>query len=353
MNGISSGDTIPNQKANSGHVPEIPDRVPIEFKSVIISVTVYKDMGMKKVFESRVFNYFIGIFVLVIWGFAYIVIRVTVKDGTIPPASLNFLRFAVGYVVLMLIPLRNLEKPGPRESRKIFHMGLTGIVAYFYFENTGLVHTSATNASILISLAPVLTVIGAAIFFKRKFTWLNALGFLLAFVGGALIVWNGKVNFNLKPIGDFLILLSAAAWAAYTLIGKEISERFSPILITRRITFIGIVFYLPLFIYELSTGKLSGVTVVSLGGVLYLGILCHALAITLWMRCMRMLGIVAVSNLIYLQCIVTMLLARLTISEPITSFLLMCTVAVVAGVYLSNLKRTGAYAAMAGSSGGV
>jgi hypothetical protein len=28
MTGISSGDTIPNQTANSGHVPEIPDRVP-------------------------------------------------------------------------------------------------------------------------------------------------------------------------------------------------------------------------------------------------------------------------------------------------------------------------------------
>jgi hypothetical protein len=33
MTGISSGDTIPNQTANSGHVPGIPDRVPRELNS--------------------------------------------------------------------------------------------------------------------------------------------------------------------------------------------------------------------------------------------------------------------------------------------------------------------------------
>lgn len=293
---------------------------------------------MKKIIDGKAFNIFLGLFVLVIWGFAYIVIRETVKGGTIPPASLNFLRFVVGYLTLIMIPVKNAEKPCPRENRQIVYMGITGMALYFYFENTGLVHTSATNASILISLAPALTVIGAAIFFRQKFTWYNVLGFPIAFAGGALIIWNGKVNFDLNPLGDLLILLSAVAWAAYTLVGKGVSERFSPILLTRRATAIGIILYLPFFIYELAAGKLSHVTIASVGGVLYLGIFCHALAITLWVRCMNTLGIVAVSNLIYLQCIVTMALASITIGEPVTPLLVALAAAVVAGVWLSNLK---------------
>ncbi len=293
--------------------------------------------NVDRLLKNRPFNIFLGILTLFIWGYAYIVIRVTVKDGTIPPMSLAFMRFVVGYAALLPFRTERGAQPDAKDNRLMAGMGLTGLFLYFYFEHTGLIHTSATNASILISLAPALTALGSAILFSSKLSWKNGVGLVVAFTGGALIIWNGKVNFDLNPLGDVLILLSAVAWTAYTLIGRDISRRLSPILITRRITAVGIFATLPFFIAELVSGKLSGITPVSIAGVVYLGALCHALAFTLWVRCMDTLGIIFTTNLIYLQCVITMVIAWLTLGEPITAQLLVYTAAVLSGVYLANL----------------
>jgi hypothetical protein len=45
MTGISSGDTIPNQTANSGHVPEIPDRVPGELDGQHVLAVVKREQA--------------------------------------------------------------------------------------------------------------------------------------------------------------------------------------------------------------------------------------------------------------------------------------------------------------------
>ncbi|HPI76982.1 MAG TPA: DMT family transporter [bacterium] len=304
---------------------------------------------MNKLLKNRPFNIFLGVLTLFIWGYAYIVIRVTVKDGTIPPMSLAFMRFVVGWLALLPFRTERGQQPDAKDNRLMAGMGLTGLFLYFYFEHTGLIHTSATNASILISLAPALTALGSAIFFSSKLSWKNGVGLTVAFAGGALIIWNGKVNFDLNPLGDILILLSAVAWTAYTLIGRDISRRLSPIIITRKITVVGIFATMPFFIAELVSGKLSGITPASIAGVFYLGALCHALAFTLWVRCMDTLGIIFTTNLIYLQCVITMVIAWLTLGEPITAQLLVYTAAVLSGVYLANLTDKKSAAAKLGT----
>ena len=125
--------------------------------------------SLRAFIDGKPFNMFLGLLAIVIWGYAYIVIRVTVRDNppTIPPISLAFIRFVIGYAILLLIPDREKKKLGRKENLTIVWMALTGLTFYFYFEHTGLVYTSATNASILISLVPVLTAIGAAVFFKH------------------------------------------------------------------------------------------------------------------------------------------------------------------------------------------
>ncbi len=296
--------------------------------------------------DGKPFNIFIGLVVLTIWGATYVIIRVTVRDNppTIPPLSLAFMRFLVAYVVLRMIPLREKAQPSREENRTLILMGLTGITIYFYLDFTGMIYTTATNASILITLVPVLTQIGAAVFFGRRFSWINYAGFPIAFVCGALIVWNGKVNFQLNPKGDILILLSAVSWTAYTIIGGEISAKYPAVLVSRRMAAVGVVSFFPFFVMELASGKLAHVTWIALAGVVFMGVISTAVAITLWIRCIDKLGMVLASNLLYLQSVVTILIANLTIGEPVTWLLVVSTAGVVFGVYLSNLpvKKTAA-----------
>jgi len=281
-------------------------------------------------------NILLSLFVMVLWGFSYVVTRVTVKDGIIPPFTLAFARFTIGLLVLMAIPVNKAEaRPAGRDAARMVLMGFFGIFLYFSFENFGLVYTSATNASILVSLAPVMTVVGAAVMFRQEVRLKNWAGMLLAFGGSALVVWNGKVNFELNPLGDLLIVLSAAAWAAYTLIGNSVVRSYRSIIISRRILFTGVVMFAPFSAWEILSGQAAGVSPLSLLGVAYLGLFSTAAAFFIWNKLLADMGMVMATNMIYLQCAVTMLCAWATIGEPISGMLLAGTAAVLAGLYLA------------------
>ncbi len=289
------------------------------------------------------FNVFLVILVMVIWGFSYVIIRLTVRDGIIPPFTLAFLRFLLALAVLYMVPNGGNGKakhpPGRRDVTTMYLMGVFGVFLYFTFENFGLIHTTATNASIIVSLAPVFTLIGASLFFGLRPGPINWAGTALAFLGSAFVVWNGQVNFDLNPLGDLMIVLSAAAWAAYTLVGKKIVEKYDALLVSRKMIFAGVICLLPFSAWEFSAGRATAITPVSLLGVIFLGVFCSALAFIVWNRTMAALGIVFVSNMIYLQCAITMIIAWATIREPVTPMLLGGTATVIAGVYLANMNN--------------
>lgn len=291
--------------------------------------------------KARVaFCVFMVIVVMVIWGFSYVIIRLTVKDGIIPPFTLGFMRFVFASAVLHIIPVnKRIIRPGRRDGLNIMFMGFCGVFMYFTFENFGLVHTTATNASILIALAPAFTLIGAAILYRQKITMINMAGMIIAFIGGAFVIWNGKINLKLNPLGDALIICSAISWAAYTLSGRKMVKRYDSVIVSRRIVLTGMVLFAPFSVYEIFSRQMTHVTLWSLIGVVYLGVMCTAFAFVVWNRMMAELGIIFVTNLIYFQCVITMLCAWITIKEPITPPLIAASLVVVAGVYLSNLNN--------------
>ena len=278
---------------------------------------------------------FLLVLLMIIWAFSYVIIRITVSEGIIPPMSLAFLRFAVATAALYLLPVRGAA-PGRGHRGTVALMGVFGMALYFTFENNGLVYTSATNASILVAMIPAMTALGAALFFGEKFSAANVAGLAVAFASSVLIIWNGSVNFHLKPIGDLYILLSVISWTVYTLIGRRIMEQFAAALVARQALLTATACLAPFFIYELLTGRLGGMTWPAALGVIYLGLFCTALAYTIWGHCVRILGPVSASNMLYLQSAITILCAWATIHEPVTWFLVGCTAVLIAGVVLSN-----------------
>lgn len=301
-------------------------------------ISEYEEQGKSKL--RFAFNVSMVVLVMVIWGFSYVIIRLTVSENIIPPFTLGFLRFMIATIVLRMVPTnKRIIRPGRRDNLNILFMGFTGVFLYFAFENYGLVYTTATNASILIALAPAFTLVGAAIFFRQKITLFNVSGMIVAFVGSAFVVWNGQVNFDLNPMGDLLIVMSAISWAAYTLLGRKIVKRYDSIIIARRIILTGMVLFAPFSFYEVMSRQLHSVPPIALLGVLYLGVFCTALAFVLWNKMLASLGIVFVTNMIYFQCMITMFCAWITIREPITPMLIGASVVVVAGVYLSNMNN--------------
>jgi drug/metabolite transporter (DMT)-like permease len=123
---------------------------------------------------------------------------------------------------------RDLRVP-KKEMPFLAVFGVVGLamVHYSYFKTISL--TNVATAILLEYLAPVLVLLVGVTFMKHKFTWLLPLGVALSVGGSALVVGAiGGQGLVVSPAGIGWGLLSAAFFAAYSLMGTVLMKRFSP-----------------------------------------------------------------------------------------------------------------------------
>ena len=94
-------------------------------------------------------------------------------------------------------------------------------------------------------------------FDSRYVTWICALftvlilgravsnAMLYAFLGVALVVFNGKFILKLNPIGDMLTLGASIMWVLYSIIILKVQGKYSSAIISRKIFFYGVLTLLP------------------------------------------------------------------------------------------------------------
>ena len=82
--------------------------------------------------------------------------------------QIMLMRFFLAWVLLLLLT-RRIEKPvSLKEEAGIFALSLSGVSLYYFFENTALTYTLASNVSIILAAAPSFTSVPAHIFTKDE-----------------------------------------------------------------------------------------------------------------------------------------------------------------------------------------
>jgi drug/metabolite transporter (DMT)-like permease len=196
-------------------------------------------------------------------------------------------------------------------------LGVTANQSLFLF---GLRHTTAVNATILVSTVPVFTVVGSLLLGLERPSPLKLVGIGLAALGAVVLV--GPERLSLGPgvaLGNLLILIGMMAYAAYFLMTKPIVTRHDPISVSTYIMLFAALGVLPIGIPALMTADLSGVsgTVWGLVGYLVLGPTIGAYFINLW--ALRRVSSNTVATFIYLQPLLAALAAPVVLpGEPLT-----------------------------------
>ncbi len=144
--------------------------------------------------------------------------------GTIPPAGLAFWRWAIALVILLPFaasPVVAQRELIARHWKMLTLMGLMGVAAFSTLLFTGLSLTTATNALLLNSTAPVLIVLVGWIVVGERVTARQALGIAVSLAGVTAIVFKGSwagvraLDFG---VGDLWVVAAATVWAAYTVL---------------------------------------------------------------------------------------------------------------------------------------
>ena len=98
----------------------------------------------------------IAIITVIIWGTTFVSTKVLIHHG-LSPVDILFYRFALAYICIWFISPKVLFARSKRDELMFVAAGLCGGSIYFITENTALGITLASNVSLIICTAPILT----------------------------------------------------------------------------------------------------------------------------------------------------------------------------------------------------
>lgn len=278
----------------------------------------------------------VAVAVVLIWGETFISTKILISNG-LRPADIFVFRFVLAYALIWIISPKRLWCRSLKDELTMLLLGISGGSLYFLTENTALKYSTASNVGILVCSAPMLTALVLSAFYKdERISMRQVAGSLVAFVGMALVVLNGELVLHLNPLGDALAVGAALTWAFYSLFMKSVSGKYSMRFITRKVFAYGLLSIIPYFILvhplNLDPGILGRPAV--WGNLVYLGVVASLTCFVLWNWCLKQLGTVRTTNLIYCQPFFTMLIAAVWLGERITWMAVLGTAVLIAGMML-------------------
>ncbi|MFE5629386.1 DMT family transporter [Streptomyces sp. NPDC056463] len=157
--------------------------------------------------------------VAVVWGASYLAAKGITTTHTV--VAVLVLRFAVVLPALAVAGWRGLKALDAAQWRGA---GLLGLIlsGIFLLETYGVVHTSATNAGLIISLTMILTPLAEAAVTGERPPRAFLAAAVLSVAGVVLLTQGG--GFTAPSLGDLLMLLAAFARTVHVLAMSRITS---------------------------------------------------------------------------------------------------------------------------------
>lgn len=287
--------------------------------------------------KTNIGYHLMAIATMVMWGVTFVSTKILIING-LSPAEIFLLRFILAWICMFIFAHDKLLADSWKDELICFLLGIAGGSMYFMTENSALVIDLASNVSLIVCLAPLLTAILVQIIYKEKIIshWM-LIGTVIALVGGVLVVFNGSFILKINPLGSLFAFGAALTWAIYSLLIRYLEGRYSITFITRKVFFYGFLTILPIIFFEGHTIELNILTRTAVwGNLLFLGIMASMVCFWTWNICLERIGTVTCSNYIYLNPAVTLIAAFLILNEQITWLALLGCGLILGGMYLQK-----------------
>ena len=296
---------------------------------------------------NQLWYHIVAFLVVAIWGSTFVFTKLLLLNG-LTAAQIFTLRFIIGYVLLLLFSLR--QKPFRLFASSIVDevlmmaLGVMGGSLYFLTENSAMNYTTTTNTSLIVCLCPLFAALLISAFYKsERMQPVQIAGTLMAAIGVAVVVLNGRFVLHLSPKGDALAFAACLCWAVYSLLFIPAAKRYDTFFITRKVFFYGLLSMIPYFM--LRPGFPSWSTIMRpdiLANLLFLGCIASMVCFVAWNWVLKKLGAIAATNYVYFNPVTTVLFAWVVLKEQITVYFLVGTALILQGMYLANKKSKAA-----------
>jgi drug/metabolite transporter (DMT)-like permease len=217
-------------------------------------------------------------------------------------------------------------------------LGFTGVFLYNAAFFTGLRLTTASNGALIVAINPLLTAILSAIWLRERVSAWQAAGLLLSLFGVAVVITRGSLetitslSFNK---GDLIMLGAPLCWALYSILGKKVLARFTPLAATAYAAFFGATLLVPAAFREhaVAGGPLPGFSWLGWLAILQLALLGTVVGFVWWYQGVQRIGTARAAVFVNLVPLFGALLAALILGERLVASQIWGGFLVILGVY--------------------
>lgn len=302
------------------------------------------------------------IIMIIIWSFSFIIVDSAVE--ILPPMSIALYRFVIASTAFLIIDIYlKLSKRNKIDTDDNSEVNLkfskndwillliasfTGVSFFFTAQYIAISFIGPSLPALFVCLlAPVLITVFSLIFFKEKLNKLKIIGFIIATIGGFLLVTGGDLK-TLTPespnfIGYLFALMTPILWAIYTITTKKISKSKSSYKILKYIAYLGTI---ELFIFVILNNELhifidNFLNITLFLSALYLGIGCYVIGYFIWIKSQKEEKSFKVASFLYIEPFLTLIFSfLLQRSEIIVIWNIIGGLIVLIAVIIINLTKS-------------
>jgi drug/metabolite transporter (DMT)-like permease len=285
---------------------------------------------------------------ILFWGSSFVVVKIALEEGLMPITIATF-RFLVAgglFIATILIEKRRKKDYRLLVEKKDFPtlllLALTGVTFFFIAQYTGIQMAGASIAAILVCLlSPVLITVFSHIVFKEPLGKRQVFGIGIAAIGTFIAIVSGTLNVSGEPtffLGSIILLSTPILWAIYSLLGKKITDRYSPFLIVAYVNALGGLCLIPPSLAENSFYQISKISFNGWLAILYLAITCSFIGYYIWLYVIKKVGAGITSSFLFAEPLVTVSFATLFVGEKLNALILLGGFLIFVGVYLVTRK---------------
>jgi len=253
----------------------------------------------------------------------------------------------IGFAGVAMLPLYGWERtrrPAAsetgrtwREILQLLLLGILGVTLNQVFFVVGLSRTSVAHAAILIGLTPIQVLIIARLRGQEKITVRKAVGMAIALAGVAVLKWfEPAAGTGATWIGDFVILLAGLCFALFTVFGKEVTARYSTIVMNTYAYVGGALALLPLTLWEAARQPLAQIGAGAWLAAIYMALFPSVIAYLIYYHALAHMTASRVSAFSYLQPVFASIMGVAILGETLGAPVIAGGTVILAGVYLAE-----------------